>query len=76
MSVEILEPVTVEGDGLTLSLIVWRRFNRHMPGVVERALEINPGLADQGPYLPFGLSFNLPVPIPRDQGAPVPIKLW
>lgn len=72
----ITEQVTVEGDDLTLSLIVWRRFKRPMPGQVEAILDQNPGLADLGPTLPVGTVFQMPVPVPRDQTILDPIRLW
>ena len=61
---------------LTVSLIVWRRFKRPMPGLVEAIHDLNPGLADLGTYLPVGTVFSMPIPTPR---APVlldPIRLW
>lgn len=72
----ITETVTVEGDDLTLSLIVWRRFKRPMPGLVEAILDQNPGLADLGQTLPVGTTFQMPVPVPRDQTVLDPIRLW
>ncbi len=73
---EVVERITVEGDGITLSLIVWRRFRRPMPGLVEQILDRNPGLAGSGSHLPLGTAFDLPVPIPREPAILDPIKLW
>ena len=73
---DMTQTVLVEGDGLTVSLIVWRRFHRPMPGLVEAIYDINPGLADHGPTLPVGISFEMPIPIPRDQQFLKPIRLW
>lgn len=73
---DLVEPITVEGDFITVSLIVWRRFKRPMPGLVEKTFTINPGLADLGSFLPVGTSFNLPVPAPREPAILDPIKLW
>jgi phage tail protein X len=73
---DLLERVTVLGEDLTVSLIVWRRFHRPMPGLVERTLDINPGLADLGHYLPLGTEFYLPIPVPRGEAILDPIKLW
>lgn len=70
------EPVVVEGEGLTVSLIVWRRFRRPMPGLVERIHEQNPGLADLGPVLPVGARFRMPIPPARDEPRLDPIRLW
>lgn len=70
------QTVTVEGDALTVSLIVWRRFIRPMPGLVEAILDANPGLADLGPILPLGTVFEMPVPIAQDHQVLDPIRLW
>ncbi len=72
----IVEPVTVEGDFITVSLIVWRRFKRPMPGLVEQIYDLNPGLAELGDFLPLGTTFNMPVPVPRAPAILDPIKLW
>ena len=73
---EIKETVTVAGDVVTVSLIVWRRFKRPMPGLVETIFDINPGLADLGPFLPVGTVFTMPIPTPREPVILDPIKLW
>lgn len=72
----IVEPVTVQGEFITVSLLIWRRFKRPMPGLAEQVYDINPGLADLGEYLPVGTTLNLPVPTPRSQAVLEPIKLW
>jgi phage tail protein X len=73
---QVIEPVTVAGDALTVSLIVWRRFRRAMPGLVDQIYDMNVGLADLGPILPVGTTFNMPIPIPRAQQMLAPIRLW
>lgn len=73
---QVIEPVTVAGDALTVSLIVWRRFRRAMPGLVDQIYDMNVGLADLGPILPVGTTFNMPIPIPREQQMLEPIRLW
>lgn len=73
---QVIETVTVEGDGLTVSTIVWRRFKRPMLGLVEAIYDLNPGLADLGQTLPVGTSFDMPIPIPREQQVLDPIRLW
>jgi phage tail protein X len=72
----LTETVTVEGDDLTLSLIVWRRFKRPMPGLVEAILDLNQDLADLGRILPVGTVFEMPVPVPRARTLLDPIRLW
>ena len=73
---QVIETVTVEGDGLKVSVIVWRRFKRPMPGLVEAIYDMNPGLADLDQTLPVGTSFDIPIPIPREQQVLDPIRLW
>ena len=72
----VIETVTVEGDGLTVATLVWRRFKRPMPGLVEVIYDQNPGLSDLGQTLPVGTSFEMPIPIPREQQVLDPIRLW
>ena len=72
----LIEPVIVEGEGLTVSLIVWRRFRRPMPGLVERIYATNPGLADLGPVLPIGVRFGMPIPSEPAQQRLEPVRLW
>lgn len=71
------ETIVVKGEGITLSLLVWRRFKRKTAGYVERVLDINPGLADLGPILPVGTAVVLPLDAeelrPED---PKVVKLW
>lgn len=70
------EQVEVNEAGHTLSGLVWQRFHRPMPGVVEEALSVNQGLADQGTFIPPGTSVVIPVPIPRSNREPEAIRLW
>ncbi len=48
-----------------------------MPGLVERILDANPGLADKGAILPLGTVIKLIVPAedPANTSLPV-IRLW
>lgn len=73
---EITETYTVEGDHVSVSLMVWRRFKRPMPGLVEKIFDTNPGLADLGHYLPVGTVVTMPIPIPREPELLEPIRLW
>jgi phage tail protein X len=73
---EVIERITVEGDAITLSLLVWRRFRRPMPGLVETTLDNNPELANLGPVLPVGTVIDLHVPTPREPQLLDPVRLW
>jgi phage tail protein X len=54
------ETVTVQGENLTLDLILWRKHGKIGQDLVEQALELNPGLAALGPVLPLGTKVTLP----------------
>ena len=72
----ILEIFTVSGDGLMLDAILWRRYRRATPGLLERTLDINPGLAALGPIIPHGTKIMIPIdPVPTPKIIDV-IKLW
>lgn len=70
------ETYIVEGDGVALDLMVWRRFRRPTPGLVERVLDSNPGLADLGPLLPAGTRLTIPIDIPTGPAVRPIVKLW
>lgn len=56
------ETITVSADGLTVELLVWRRYRRPIVGLVEQVLELNPGLAQlASPHIPLGTRVVLPV---------------
>lgn len=69
---------TVIAEGFTLSRMVWRLFGRLPEGYVERLLELNPGLADLGEYLPVGTKIVFPLDqVTSDQASrPVVVRLW
>lgn len=54
------EIVTVRGEAITLDLLLWRRYGVRGQGLVEEALDINPGLAALGPVLPLETVVVLP----------------
>lgn len=71
------ETITVQSEGLTVSRIVWQRFHAPKPGLVERILDINPGLAALGFFLPVGTVFLLPVdPEETKVQSETVISLW
>jgi phage tail protein X len=70
------ETYVVETEGMMVDAMVWRRFRKPMPGLVERVLAMNPGIAEFGPYLPVGTSVTIPI---DDQTGPKVVevvKLW
>lgn len=73
----LTETVEVKTNGTTVPLLIWRRFRRPMPGLADRIYELNPGLADLGPFLPLGTTFDMPVDTPRQsEEVLAPITLW
>lgn len=75
---EDTERIVVSGDMITLPLLVWRRFRRPMPGLVEATFAVNPGLADLGIFIPPGTALDLPIP-PQAENPTEPqarISLW
>jgi phage tail protein X len=69
------ETFTVGSEGLTVTRIVWRRFRRRMPGLVERVLDSNPGLSAHV-LLPVGLRLTLPIDPPRALVERPLVNLW
>lgn len=61
-------------DGDAVDWIVWRAYGRLTPGLVEKVLDANPGLAERGTALPAGLLVVLPNDdMPR---ASRRVRLW
>jgi phage tail protein X len=60
----------LQGD--TVDALCWRHLGR-TEGVVEATLELNPGLAAHGPFLPEGLAVDLAEPAPAPQRL---VQLW
>lgn len=78
MTGDVIERVRVGAEFSTLPLMIWRRFQRQMPGLVEDTLSRNPGLADLGPYLPVGTEFDLKIETTAQDQTPAQeaIRLW
>ncbi|HVX58055.1 MAG TPA: tail protein X [Candidatus Saccharimonadales bacterium] len=53
MAVTGYELVQITGDGVTADLIIWRRYRRPAPGILEIMLDSNPQLAYVHRYTPF-----------------------
>lgn len=54
------ETIEVKGDFISLDLLLARKFGFVGQRLSARALELNPGLADAGYYLPHGTVVTLP----------------
>jgi phage tail protein X len=58
---DVLERIRVDAEFLTVPLIVWKKFGRPMPGLVEDTYSRNPGLSELGPILPVGTEFLMKI---------------
>ena len=63
-----IETLTVTTERTTLDLLLWRRFRREVPGLVEDTLRRNPGVAGLGAMLPVRLALQVAVPEPEPKG--------
>ena len=65
----------IQGD--TPDLVCWRELGTTAAGVVEQALELNPGLADSGVVIASGTRLILPaVPAPAATPVRTLVQLW
>lgn len=67
------ETIGIRGDKVTADLIIWRRYRRQAPGILEAMLDANPDLARAhryGPFLPIGLVIQVPIDGDIIRGAP------
>lgn len=74
----VIERIRISSEFTTLPMIIWRRFNRPMPGLMEDTLDRNPGLADLPHHLPVGTEFDLKIET-KTQAQPETleaIRLW
>lgn len=70
------ETIIVNGDGITVDLLLWRRHGRRGQSLLEETLALNPGLAGLGPILPVGSVLALP-DLPRQvRQARQPVSLF
>jgi len=56
----MLETVTIKGEGITLDLLLWRRYGRRGQDLLDKAFLLNPGLAAKGYFLPLGTTIIVP----------------
>ena len=74
----MIEALIVTTEQTTLDLLLWRRFRREVPGLVEDTLRRNPGLSAIGVFLPIGMAVTVqtPAPEPRGRGAVQVVSLY
>lgn len=59
MTQEVIERIRVTADFTTLPGLLWRRFKRPVPGLIEDTLERNPGLERLANFLPVGTEISV-----------------
>jgi phage tail protein X len=64
----MIETLTVIAEQTTLDLLLWRRYRREVPGLIEDTLRRNPGLAKIGLFLPVGMTIDVQTPAPEPRG--------
>ena len=62
-------------QGDTLDALCWRNLGS-TAGVVEAALEANPGIATLGPVLPHGTPIDLPEPATTAPARRALVQIW
>lgn len=67
--------VKVTREDMTLDLVVWKALGRQDDLLVERTLELNPGVASLGVVLPVGTVIELPELTERSEPAET-VRLW
>lgn len=63
------ETITIRGEGISLDLLLWRRYGVRGQALVEQTLDLNPGLAALGTILPLGAIVTIP-DLPPPASAP------
>lgn len=81
MTISAYDYVTVQGDLITADILVWRRYRRYAPGILEATLDANPHLAKlhvTSPFLPVGTQVRIPIDLDILKGSPIPktVILW
>lgn len=67
-----MEEVVVQGEGITLELLLHRRYGVRGRDLVTESLSANPGLGSLGAVLPIGTAVRLP-PLPAQTVEVAPV---
>ena len=78
MTIISTEPYTVDSEGVTLDLILWRRLLAPTPGLLARLLALpeNQRLEHCPAELPVGTVAWVPISAPRQGGTLPVVALW
>lgn len=58
---------TIRRERMALDLLLFQAYGVDGPPLLEAALQMNPGLADKGPFIPLGTVVTIPEKPARDQ---------
>lgn len=67
------EEFVVQGEGITVDLIIWRRYRTAAPRMTEITMDLNPHVAllhAESPFLPVGTRLRIPVDLELLRGRP------
>ena len=76
MTAETIEKIKVTGAGLTLSRLIWNRFQAPAAQTLGKVYDLNPGLAAMGTHIPIGAVVMVPIPDPVDDPVLDRVTLW
>ncbi len=81
MAIEGYELHRVLGEYVTVDLLVWMRYKRRAPGIVEAMMDSNPQISRvhrTTPFLPPGTYVRIPIDPDLILGRPppVPVNIW
>lgn len=71
-----IETIEITGAGLTVSRLIWNRFQKVSSELLGRIYDLNPGLADQGTHIEVGTIVLVPVPEASDDQIVQSVTLW
>lgn len=73
----LTETLVVPDDRTPLDKLLFRRFGREVPDLLEATLALNPGLAALGPFPPRGTPVRVvPPPAPTDVAKRPRVQLY
>lgn len=71
-----VEEITVEGEGLTLSRLIWNRFRAVSETTLAGIYDMNPEISEVGTFMPVGLVIRLPIYDKAESPEVKTVTLW
>lgn len=67
-----MQTITIKGEGISLDLLLWRRYGKAGQNLLSEVFNLNPGLAAKGYDLPLGTVVIVPeLPVSETKPRPV-----